>query len=56
MAITTHEAGVNRTELLDRLVSLCKDVIPTEQYSKDDARRAIDDARFVVQMAELTIK
>jgi hypothetical protein len=25
MAITTHEAGVNRTELLDRLVSLCKD-------------------------------
>lgn len=32
------------------------DFIPTEQYSKDDAQRAIDDAVFVVQMADLTIK
>ena len=32
------------------------DFIPTEQYSKDDAQRAIDDAVFAVQMAELTIK
>jgi len=32
------------------------DFIPTEQYSKDDAQRAIGDAVFVVQMAELTIK
>ena len=32
------------------------DFIPTEQYSKDDAQRAIDDAVFSVQMAELTIK
>ena len=32
------------------------DFIPTEQYSKDDAQRAIDDARFAVQMSELTIK
>lgn len=32
------------------------DFIPTEQYSKDDAQRAIDDAVFTVQMAELTIK
>jgi HEPN domain-containing protein len=32
------------------------DFIPTEQYSKDDAQRAIADARFAVQMSELTIK
>gem|GEM_PF-4467387 len=32
------------------------DFIPTEQYSKDDAQRAIDDAKFAVQMSELTIK
>ena len=32
------------------------DFIPTERYSKDDAQRAIDDAKFTVQMAELTIK
>jgi HEPN domain-containing protein len=32
------------------------DFIPTEQYSKGDARRAIHDAGFAVQMAEQTIK
>lgn len=32
------------------------DFIPTERYSKDDAQRAIDDARFTIQMAERTIK
>ena len=32
------------------------DFIPTERYSKDDAQRAIDDAKFTIQMAELTIK
>lgn len=32
------------------------DFIPTEQYSKDDAQRAIEDAVFAVQMAELTIQ
>jgi HEPN domain-containing protein len=32
------------------------DFIPSEQYSKDDAQRAIDDAVFVVHMADLTIK
>ena len=32
------------------------DFIPSEQYSKDDAQRAIDDAVFAVQMADLTIK
>ncbi len=30
--------------------------IPTEQYSMDDAQRAIHDAGFAVQMAEHTIK
>ena len=32
------------------------DFIPTERYSKDDAQRAFDDAKFTIQMAELTIK
>lgn len=32
------------------------DFIPSEQYSKDDAQRAIDDAVFALQMADLTIK
>jgi hypothetical protein len=32
------------------------DFIPSEQYTKSDAQRAIDDAMFVVQMAQLTIK
>lgn len=32
------------------------DFIPTEQYSKEDAQRAIDDAEFAVRMSELTIK
>ena len=32
------------------------DFILTERYSKDDAQRAIDDAKFTIQMAELTIK
>ncbi|GEM_PF-1168478 len=32
------------------------DFIPSEQYSKDDAQRAIDDAVFAVQMADLTIQ
>lgn len=32
------------------------DFIPTERYSKDDAQRAIDDAKFTIRMAELTIK
>ena len=32
------------------------DFIPTEEYSRDDALKAIDDARFVVQMAEQVIK
>ena len=32
------------------------DFLPTEQYSKDDAQRAMDDAIFVVEMAELVIK
>ena len=32
------------------------DFIPTEQYTKDDAQRAIEDAVFAVQMAELTIQ
>ncbi len=32
------------------------DFIPTERYTKNDAQRAIDDAKFTIQMAELTIK
>lgn len=32
------------------------DFIPTEQYSKDDSQRTIDDAVFAVQMADLTIR
>lgn len=32
------------------------DFIPSEQYSKEDAQRAIDDAMFAVQMADLTIQ
>ena len=32
------------------------DFIPSEQYTRSDAQRAIDDATFVVQMAQLTIK
>ena len=32
------------------------DFIPTERYSKEDAQRAIDDAKFAIQMAELTIR
>ena len=28
------------------------DFIPTEQYTKDDAQRAIDDARFVVERVQ----
>ena len=32
------------------------DFIPTERYSKDDAQRAIGDAKFTIRMAELTIK
>ncbi len=31
------------------------DFIPTEEYSMEDAQRAINDARFVVKMAELVI-
>jgi len=31
------------------------DFIPSEHYTKEDAQRAIDDAMFVVQMAQLTI-
>jgi HEPN domain-containing protein len=31
------------------------DFIPTERYSEDDARRASEDARFVVQVAGLVI-
>jgi HEPN domain-containing protein len=32
------------------------DFIPTERYSKDDAQRAINDAKFTIRMAELTIR
>jgi HEPN domain-containing protein len=32
------------------------DFIPTERYSKADAQRAMDDAKFTIKMAELTIK
>lgn len=32
------------------------DFIPTERYSADDANRAIDDARFVVETAGLVIR
>lgn len=32
------------------------DFIPTEEYSRGDALKAIDDAKFVVQMAEQVIK
>ena len=32
------------------------DFIPSEQYSRDDAQRAIDDAVFTVRMTDLTIK
>lgn len=31
------------------------DFIPTEEYTVEDARRAIDDARFVVKMASLVV-
>jgi|SRR3990172_3721622 len=31
------------------------DFIPTEEYSRDDALKAIEDARFVVSNAELVI-
>lgn len=32
------------------------DFIPTERYSRADAQRAMDDAKFTIRMAELTIK
>lgn len=32
------------------------DFIPTEEYSREDALRAMDDARFVVSVAEQAIK
>ncbi|MDQ0285601.1 HEPN domain-containing protein [Desulfofundulus luciae] len=32
------------------------DFIPTEEYTKDDASRAMEDARFTVQMATLVIR
>lgn len=32
------------------------DFIPTEGYTKEDAERAMEDARFTVQMAALVIK
>jgi HEPN domain-containing protein len=32
------------------------DFIPTEQYGEPEAQRAVDDARFAVQRAELLIK
>ena len=32
------------------------DFIPTEEYSRDDAVKAIDDAKFTAQMAEQVIK
>lgn len=32
------------------------DFIPTEEYSRKDAQRAIKDARFVVAVAEQVIK
>lgn len=32
------------------------DFIPTEEYTPQDAEKAMDDARFVVQMASLVIK
>jgi hypothetical protein len=32
------------------------DFIPTEQYSVNDAQRAIDDARFVVSIAQTVIR
>jgi len=31
------------------------DFIPTEEYSRDDALKAIDDAKFAVKMAEQVI-
>ena len=31
------------------------DFIPTEEYTRDDAERAYQDARFVLQQAELVI-
>ncbi len=31
------------------------DFIPTEEYNEADARRAIDDAQYVVSMAEIVI-
>ena len=32
------------------------DFIPTEQYTIEDAKRAIEDAKFVVQVAKTAIK
>jgi len=32
------------------------DFIPTEEYSRDNALKAIEDAKFVVEMAEQVIK
>lgn len=32
------------------------DFIPTEEYTVEDARRAIDDARFVVKMTSLVVR
>jgi hypothetical protein len=32
------------------------DFIPTREYSREDALRAMEDARFVVTVAEQTIK
>jgi hypothetical protein len=41
----------------ERELSLYGDIdfIPTEQYGRDDAARAIEDARFVLGVAERTI-
>lgn len=60
------EAASQAEKLAEISAWLCKerefafygdiDFIPTERYSKDDAQRAIDDAKFIIQMAELTIK
>ncbi|MFZ5909710.1 MAG: HEPN domain-containing protein [Chloroflexota bacterium] len=51
-------AGISSYLRKERELSFYGDIdfIPTEEYSRDDALRAIADARFVVEIAEQVIK
>ena len=56
-AITEHlekAAGISKRLRRERELAFYGDIdfIPTEEYSEDDARRAIEDAKWVVELAQ----